>query len=422
MLIKAHDLSATVCPTGWVRSRLADMLQESSIRAGDVHSFPVLSVTKHKGIVRADEYFAKAVHGRDTSNYKVVHPGEFAYATIHLDEGSIGRLNGSAPGIVSPMYTVFGAKIEIDPYYFETLLRSPQSIATYGALAQGTVNRRASISFSAFSGLILQRPPLPEQKKIAAVLSSVDAAIEKTEAVIAQLQVVKKAMMEQLLTKGMPGRHTRFKQTDLGEIPEDWEVVLLDSVAKRGSGHTPDKEHPEYWDGTIKWVSLKDSSKLDRLHISNTAAMITEQGIANSSAVEHPAGTVVLLRDASVGRSAIITDTMAVSQHFMAWHCGPRLNNYFLYYWLQRQKPMFEHIAIGSTIKTIGLPFFKKLQLQLPLLEEQQQIASCLTSIDFLIFDEQRVLAEFKHLKSSLSSSLLSGELRVPTDSVPCPV
>ena len=63
-------------------------------------------------------------------------------------------------------------------------------------------------------------PPLPEQRKIAAILSSVDDAIEKTQAVIDQVQVVKRGLMQELLTRGLPGRHTRFQQTDIGEIPE----------------------------------------------------------------------------------------------------------------------------------------------------------------------------------------------------------
>ena len=97
-----------------------------------------------------------------------------------------------------------------------------------------------------------------------------------------------------------------YKQTEVGVIPKNWDEVLLDKVAKRGSGHTPDKKYPEYWNGEIKWVSLADSSALDELYIEDTSAKITPQGIANSSAVLHPAGTVILSRDAGVGKSAIM--------------------------------------------------------------------------------------------------------------------
>jgi len=105
-------------------------------------------------------------------------------------------------------------------------------------------------------------------------------------------------------------------------LPADWDAVLLDSVSKRGSGHTPDKAHPEYW-RHYQVVSLQDTDRLDRVYIWDTAARITSAGIANSSATMHSRGTVVLSRDAGVGKSAIMKDDMAVSQHFMAWKCGP---------------------------------------------------------------------------------------------------
>src|SRR3990172_3679357 len=99
-------------------------------------------------------------------------------------------------------------------------------------------------------------------------------------------------------------------------IPTGWSEVLLDSVAKRGSGHTPDKKKPEYWNGSIKWVSLSDSWRLDDLFIDDTNTKTTEAGIKNSSAVLHPAGTVILSRDAGVGKRAIMREPMACSQHF----------------------------------------------------------------------------------------------------------
>ena len=70
-------------------------------------------------------------------------------------------------------------------------------------------------------------PPLPEQRKIAAILSSVDDAIEKTQSVIDQVQVVKRGLMQELLTRGLPGRHTRFNKTEMGEIPEGLKDPLI---------------------------------------------------------------------------------------------------------------------------------------------------------------------------------------------------
>ena len=77
-----------------------------------------------------------------------------------------------------------------------------------------------------------------EQRKIAAILSSVDDAIEKTEAVIDQVQVVKRGLMQELLTRGLPGRHTRFKRTEIGEIPAEWGTEPLCALVQDGTSIT----------------------------------------------------------------------------------------------------------------------------------------------------------------------------------------
>jgi type I restriction enzyme, S subunit len=205
-----------------------------------------------------------------------------------------------------------------------------------------------------------------------------------------------------------------YKQTEVGLIPEDWGLPLLDSIAKRGSGHTPDKKHPEYWDGPIKWVSLRDSDSLDKIFIEETAATITLAGIANSSAVLHPAGTVVLSRDAGVGKSAIMKTEMAVSQHFMAWQCGATLDNIYLYYWLQGAKPEFERIAMGNTIKTIGLPFFRNYRIAHPPVTEQRAIAAALSNVDALLAKLDQFIAKNRDLKQAAMQQLLTGQTRLP--------
>lgn len=257
-------------------------------------------------------------------------------------------------------------------------------------------------------------PPLPEQQKIASILTAVDDVIESTQAQINKLKDLKAGMMQELLTKGIG--HTEFKDSPVGRIPKAWECCLLGTVARRGSGHTPDKQIDEYWNGGIKWISLADSSKLDRLYISTTAHEISELGLKNSSAIMHPPGTVVLSRDAGVGKSAIATESMAVSQHFMAWICGEKLNNYFLYYLLQLWKPRFENIAIGSTIKTIGLPYFKSLAIPLPRIAEQGKIAKSLLSADDAIFKLEKKRKDLLNIKKALMQDLLTGKVRVKVD------
>ena len=196
-------------------------------------------------------------------------------------------------------------------------------------------------------------------------------------------------------------------------VPKGWRVELLDKVTRRGSGHTPDRKVDNYWNGGVKWVSLADSFRLDRVTISETEFEISDDGIAHSSAVKHPAGVVIVSRDAGVGKSAVTTDEMAVSQHFIAWACGPELHNYYLYYWLQMAKPHFERMAVGSTIKTIGLAFFERLKITLPPEAEQRKIAGILLCWDRAIGLVEGLLRVKGERKRGLMRRLLTGETRL---------
>ena len=199
----------------------------------------------------------------------------------------------------------------------------------------------------------------------------------------------------------------------LDPIPTGWKHQLIDTLAKRGSGHTPDRAKPEYWDGGVKWVSLTDSDKLDRRWIKDTASEISALGIRHSSAVLNPENTVILSRDAGVGKSAILAEPMAVSQHFIAWRCGPELVPFVLYYWLQYHKGFFERMAVGSTIQTIGLGVFKKLAGTFPPLPEQRKIADILTTWDEALTQLDALIEAQERRKKALMQQLLTGRRRL---------
>jgi type I restriction enzyme S subunit len=265
------------------------------------------------------------------------------------------------------------------------------------------------------------------QQRIATILSGIDTAIEKIEAMIAKYQQIKAGLMHDLFTRGvLPNGQLRppreqapelYQETAIGWIPKEWQYELLDKLALRGSGHTPNKNFPEYWNGGIKWVSLADSHRLDQLYISDTELQISHKGIQNSSTVLHPAGIVVLSRDAGVGKSAITTEPMAVSQHFMCWKCDQKMDNHFLYYWLQFNKRTFENIAMGSTILTIGLQYFKKMKIACPIeLEEQRNIAAKIKASDARIFSLQDELSKLKQQKQGLMHDLLTGKVPVKVE------
>jgi type I restriction enzyme S subunit len=150
------------------------LITGAGARAGAEIDLPVYSVTKHDGFVASRQYFKKQVYSRDLGSYKRVTEGQFAYATIHLDEGSIGI--APEPCLISPMYTVFEVdESQVDQSYLLRFMKSPRALSQYPRFGKGTVHRRKSISLTALSDLVVPLPPLDEQRRIAAILDQADA-------------------------------------------------------------------------------------------------------------------------------------------------------------------------------------------------------------------------------------------------------
>lgn len=162
-------ISKAKLPPGWEMLRIDDMVEEVSIRAGSNHSVPVLSVTKHNGFVKSSTYFKKRIFSEDTSGYKLVERGQFAYSTIHLDEGAIGYLDKFDAGVISPMYKVFRLKVPetvVHPLFLFRILKSNALMDKYKTLGRGSVKRRKSVSFSTFGSISIPLPPRQVQQSV----------------------------------------------------------------------------------------------------------------------------------------------------------------------------------------------------------------------------------------------------------------
>ena len=407
-------------PKGWLTSHLATFAVECNQRAGQECNLPVLSVTKHNGIVRSDEFFRKAVHGKDTSKYKVVRPGQFAYATIHLNEGSIGKLGSGEAGLVSPMYTVFDVNEQLDPDYLFAVLKSERSLRVYKRITQGTVNRRGGISFRTLSRLLLHHPPLPEQRKIAAMLSSVDDAIEKTQAVINQVQVVKRGLMQQLLTRGLPGRHTQFKQTELGEIPEEWGIVRIIDVADVDYGISaavssntdPDIGWPILTganltlDGQIdlfKLVYHEPPSK-GRFQLRKNDLLLNWR----SGSPKHVGKTALFDLEGNYTYASFVLRIRSRGKLVPGF--GHVLLNFM------RNAEFFSKDLSQQVNFKMNAAVFREILIRLPSVGEQEEIALTAARFDSRRASEAQSLAALQKVKAALMSVLLTGELRVTLD------
>lgn len=287
----------------------------------------------------------------------------------------------------------------------------------YGApLLNRTLIRSAAVAL----------PPLNEQRAIADYLdretARIDRLIEEQRRLVEILRERRHVACTTLATLGV-GHQGPTMKTDLfwaREIPVSWTIVPLTSVATLESGHTPSRERTELWeDSYIPWISLNDVGRLtSNEYISSTANLISDAGIAASSARLLPADTVVLSRDATIGRSSIMAVPMATSQHFANWICGPNLHPRFL--WLLFTSAMqayFDSLTNGSTLRTIGMGALKAFRIPLPPMDQQvrivEQAAEDTAKIDALIAETERFIELARERRSALITAAVTGQIDV---------
>jgi type I restriction enzyme, S subunit len=187
-------------PADWAAVHIGDIADEVSEKNGSGHALPVLSCTKYRGLVNSLEYFGKPVFSADTSNYKVVRRGDFAYATNHVEEGSIGYQNLHDTALISPMYTVFRTREGVDHSFFFRLVKTELYRHIFEVNTSGSIARRGGLRWEEFALIKVFLPSVPEQKRIAEVLSTCDRKIELLERQLAALKEQKRGLMQKLLT------------------------------------------------------------------------------------------------------------------------------------------------------------------------------------------------------------------------------
>jgi type I restriction enzyme S subunit len=189
-----------IYPADWKRVRLGDITHEVPTKNAGGTDLPVLSCTKHRGLVLSQEYFGKRVYAEDTSGYRVVQRGEFAYATNHIEEGSIGYQNLCDAGLVSPIYTVFKTTEAVDDSYLFRVLKSPLLIHFYQINTSASVDRRGSLRYDEFARIHIWLPSKAEQKAIAQVFDTADQQLTLLRTQRTALDQQKRGLMQRLLT------------------------------------------------------------------------------------------------------------------------------------------------------------------------------------------------------------------------------
>ncbi len=277
--------------------------------------------------------------------------------------------------------------------------------------AQPNISREKIVAFP------FALPPLEEQKRIVAKIEELLPKVEeygKAQEALDKLNEelpdrLKKSILQEAITgrlvpqdpndepasvlldkiraeKKQLVKEGKFKKKDLEEtpisedeipfeIPDSWEWIRIGNVYKTSSGGTPEKGHPEYYDGDIPWVKVGDMTSL---YIDHTEDKITEEGLNSSSAKIFPADTILLAMycNDAIGKSSILTKPMTTNQAICGLYPNPYLQKEYVYYAIQSNRRKLQEQSAGGAQKNINQKIVNELIIPLPPLAEQKRIVA----------------------------------------------
>ncbi len=196
----------------WEKCTLGDITINFNQRNKEKKEFPMYSVTNNRGFIPQSEQFEdRDMIGEDIKAYKIIHNKDFAYNPARINVGSIAKYNGSEPCMISSLYVCFKAIDGIDEDWLMHLLRSPKIQYYYQINGEGGV--RIYLFYPNFARIRTSYPTLPEQRKIAQLLSLLDERIATQNKIIEDLKKLKSAIVEMLLCNQ---NGESFKLRDVG--------------------------------------------------------------------------------------------------------------------------------------------------------------------------------------------------------------
>ena len=182
----------------------------------------------------------------------------------------------------------------------------------------------------------------------------------------------------------------KFKQTEAGIIPDDWNADILSKHVEIIGGGTPKTTIAEYWNGEIPWISVADFVGGKRW-IYDTEKHITKKGLENSSTKLLHKGQLVISARGTVGELGQVTRDMAFNQSCYGLDGKPEIDNNFLFYLLKLKVKEIQQKGHGAVFNTITMETFNQIQIPLPQIMEQQEIARVLSDLDCKIELNQRM-------------------------------
>ena len=346
------------------------------------------------------------------SNTSAFQPGDVLYGKLrpYLDKAVLA----DEPGVCTTELLVLRAKSGVDPRFLAAAVHSLEFVEYAVAGTTGVQHPRTSWAhIREFQAPALS---LAEQQQVAEMLWLVHEAIGQSEAMVHEAQALNHAAMRTLFTRGLRGEAQ--KETEIGPVPESWEVVQLRSLGRIGNGSTPRRAKSEYWaGGTYPWLT---SAKVYDRNIEEAEQFVTELALTECHLPRIEPGAVLIAitgQGKTLGHCAVLGIEATINQHLAYIEVDTKTAHpSFVRSYLETQYNFLRQVGAGggSTKGALTCTFLRGFQIPMPsALEEQCEIASILETIDQRIDLHRRKRAVLEELFKALLHKLMTGEIRV---------
>jgi len=346
--------------------------------------------------------------GLRNSSAKLLRKGTLLVALYGATVGKTGILGIDAT-TNQAICAITPKENKLEPYYlkYQIIARRNELVSASSGGAQ------PNISQGIIRAVRIPLPALEEQHEIAEVLSNVDQTTRTTDQIIAKTELLKKTLMQQLLTRGIG--HKEFRDSEIGRIPKSWNVSRLGDVAKVERGkfsHRP-RNAPEFYGGKIPFIQTGDIAKTKGI-IRNYSQTLNEKGLKISRLFKK--GTIVVSIAGNIGDIGMLGFDACFPDSVVGISAHDEMHSMFLMYLLQIYQQELSGRAPRSTQKNINLQILKSIRIPVPSADEQRQIASVLSSIDGKLEVERNEGASLEKAKQGLMNLLLTGKIRIKVD------
>lgn len=295
--------------------------------------------------------------------------------------------------------------------YLYQVLKSPYTKKIIALYSSGSAQPQLPIKD--FRKIALPIPKMAIQKKIAGILGAYDDLIENNNKRIKILEeMAHKIYKEWFVDFKFPGyEKTKFKKTELGVIPEDWEVNIIASKYKTILGGTPSRNNPKYWNGNVPWIN---SSKTNEIRICECSEFITNDGLSKSSTKLMPKYTSVLaITGATLGQVSMLTKEMCANQSVIGIYDEKNEENEFIYYMLKQNINNIINYAGGGAQQHINKDIVNETRFIHPKTSNIKKFKNIISAMNDNIINLIERNQTLKQIRYMLLSKLISGEIDV---------